>query len=328
MHGLRRFVPWSLLVVANLGIPAAPALAMDPWMYSAGHYTLELDGAPAGLLQNVEGGDMKAEVHSGGTGGPYANKRIGQLEFSPFRFQVGADMAPSFYDWITASWDAKVPRRHGAVLMVDASSQVTERREFRDAVLTETSFPAFDTSSKDPAYISVRMEPEQIRTSKGSGSVPAAPKTQRPWTVNSFRLDIAGLDCSRVQKIEPFTVKQAVKNVSLGDQRVPTKEATLLTFSDVVVTLPNAAADTWQAWTKSFLVDGKNDDSQEKIGDLILLGPDAKAEIARIHLFGLGIKSLARQTAANQPGVLVATMYCERAALEWKGGAGGVVKTR
>lgn len=334
MPGIRHLVSWSLLS-ATIGIAPAPALAVDASTrtYSAGQFVLELDGAQAGVLRSVEGGEAVGDVvTTSGSTGAFANKHVSTVKYSEFVIEAGTGMEAAFYDWITSFWDSKAARKSGAVLAVDYSSQVVARREFRDALLTETTLPALDAASKDPAFLTVRFVPEQVRMSKGGGSVPSmtTAKAQRPWTVSNFRLEIAGLDCSHVRKIESFSVKQKVAGNAVGEERLVQKEPGALTVSNLVVTIPEMFADTWDAWAQGFLVEGKSDDSQEKVGDLVLLGSDGQSEIARIHLFGLGLMKVAHESpdSANQVRTVVATVYCERAAFEWKGGAGAVMNVR
>jgi hypothetical protein len=334
MVGIHRFVSWPLLAAALVLLPASPRPALaQQRTYSAGQFVLELDGASAGVLRDVEGGEAVADVITApGPGGVYVNKHVASVKYADFVLEAGAGMEPAFYDWIAATWDGKLTRKSGAVLMVDYNSQVVARREFRDALLSEIALPTLDGASKDPGYLTVRIAPTSVRLSKGGGSVPtmSVAKAQRPWTVNNYRLEIAGLDCSRVRKIESFTVKQKVVDSASGSDRDLAKVPGALTFSNLVVTLPEMYAETWDAWAQNAFVGGMSDDSQEKVGDLVLLGSDGQSEIARIHLSGLGIISVSHQSAesANQMRSVVATLYCERAALEWKGGTGAVMNVR
>jgi hypothetical protein len=333
MPGIRRLVSLSLLAAA-LGIPPATALAQDASTrtYSAGQFVLELDGAQVGVLRGVEGGEAVGDVVTSGSMGGFANKHIGGVKYSDFTLEVGTGMEAAFYDWITAFWDAKAVPKTGAVLTVDYNSQVVARREFQGALLTETILPTLDAASKDPAFITARFAPERVRMSKGGGSVPSmtTAKAQRPWSVSNFRLEITGLDCSHVRKIESFSVKQKVIVDAGGGERGGQKVPGALTVSDLVVTMPEMFAETWDTWAQAFLVEGRRDDSQEKIGDLVLLGSDGQSEIARVHLFGLGPLKVAHESpdSANQVRSVEATLYCERAAFEWKGGAGAVMNVR
>jgi hypothetical protein len=170
-----------------------------------------------------------------------------------------------------------------------------------------------------------------VRLSKGGGTVPSTLATkQRPWFCNAFRLEIPGLDCTRVRRIDPIRIGTKITRNESGEGRIGRNEPTATTVSNLMITMPESSADTWQDWAQHFLVQGMSDDSQEKSGDLVLLGSDLQSEIARIHLSGLGIVGLERQKAESAGALrsVTATLYCERAALEWKGGGGAVLNVR
>lgn len=324
MKGFRRFV-LGTSVVALLGSLPTMGHAAGIRGYGPGSFALELQGASAGFLRSAEGGHAEAEVISTPASG-YLAKHLGAVKFSDLVLEVGANMEPSIYDWIAASWAGKSSRMNGAVLLASYNFQVVARREFRNALLTATELPTLDAAGKEAASFTLRVATEGVKESKGAGSVPSTlAAKQRPWNVNNFRLEIAGLDCSRVRKIDSFKVQTGVSSAGHGELTPGP-----VTVSDFHVTLAEVTADSWDAWAQSFIVEGKNDDAQEKTGDIVLLGADLQSEIARIHLFGLGLSSLSRQAVddGNQIRNVVATLYCERATLEWKSGATPVVNVR
>lgn len=331
MNGIRRFAPWTSAVpLCLLLLIPRPAASQDVRRAaSAGAFALELQGAPVGFLHGASGGDAKATTVIGGGSGGFADKHPGQLQYSDLLLEVGTGMEPAVYAWIASAWEGKSTRMSGAVVLADYNFQVMARREFHDALLAETALPALDASSKDAAYITLRLAPASVRASKGGGSVPSALATkQRPWLASNFRLEIPGLDCTRVRRIEPFRVGTKIATDLRGADLRGSAEPGALQVSDLVVTLPEAYADTWQDWMQSFLVDGKSD--EEKSGDLVLLGTDLQSEVARVHLSGLGIISATHPPVETAGAIrnVVFTLYCERATLEWKGGTGAVMNVR
>lgn len=331
MKGLRRLTAWTL-TLAFFVLPSVRARAGDDVRraYVGGTATLELQGSPVGFLRSASGGDLEGDVVTspGSTG---FNKHISGIHVTDLVLEVGAGMEPAVYDWIAAAWDAKATRGSGAVAVADYNFNVIARKEFQDGLITETSLPALDAASKDPAFLTVRVAPERVRISKGGGTVPSTLATkQRPWQANSFRLEIPGLDCTRVRRIEPLRIGTRIARDEVGNVRTTANQPTATSVSDLVITMPEAYADTWRDWVQQFLVQGQYDDSQEKNGDLVLLGPDMQSEVARVHLYGLGISSLkqARAESADAIRNVTATLYCERAALEWKGGGGAVMNVR
>jgi len=312
-----------MLVGTVIGVK--PGAAQDLRRVAAGTFALELDGAAVGFLKAVSGGEAEGDVVTDGVVGTSVKKHIGSVRTTDIVLEAGAGMEPAFYEWISQSWAGKPTRPSGAILLSDYNMQVMSRREFTGMIAT-TTLSALDAASKEPAELTVSIVPERVRTVKGAGTVPSslAAKGQRPWLVSNFRLEIPGLDCSHVRKVDAITVKTKV----VGEHGEVLPAA--IEYSDVVLTLPVSSLDTWSDWIQTLVVSGNSDDSHEKNGDLILLGSDMQSEIARIHLFNLGIKSLRQEAAgvANQIRSATATLYCERMALEWKGGAAAVMNVR
>ena len=146
---------------------------------------------------------------------------------------------------------------------------------------------------------------------KGAGTVPSdmMMRSGRGWPSSGFRLEIPDLDCSHVRRIEPITVTTDVNKIE---------------FSEIRVTLPESSSDSWNTWLQSFVVNGSNADSYEKFGEIILLGQGG-TEIARVHLYNLGIASLERSGGGTADPLRTVTvrLYCERMAFEWKAGTAG-----
>jgi len=326
---LGRSMSW-FLAAALLAGTASVAAGSDGERRTlgTGAVALELQGVSVGYLRSASGGYPKAEVASGpGSGGPYLDKRLSAVTYEPLSLEIGAGMEKPVYEWIAAMWAGKNVRMSGAVQAVDYNGNVQSKSEFRDGLLIETILPTLDAGSKDPGYFRVNVASEQVRMSKGGGSVSSSlAAKQKPWLASNFRLEIPGLDCARVRRIDSFRVKRGVKELAIGTQR-GALEPTALEFSNLTVTLPESDAETWLAWSKSVFIDGN---VEEKTGDLVLLGNDLQSELARIHFTGLGLISVAPEAGEGTSPVrkVIATLYCERAALEWKAESGTVMNVR
>ena len=59
------------------------------------------------------------------------------------------------------------------------------------------------------------------------------------------------------------------------------------------------------------MIKGKNDESSERSGTIQLLAADAKTELARIKLFGLGIYQL-ETLSTEKVNSVKAQLYCRR----------------
>jgi phage tail-like protein len=291
--------------------------------FAAGRFAFQLDGVLCGFLNAVNGGDISAEVITEPAGpAGFAKKHIGQPKYEEFEVQLGFAMAKELYEWIKASWNQSYARKNGAIVGTDLKLTPVSEVQFTNALITETTIPALDASSKDPAYLTVKFSPEYTRATKPTEKVAKlVADKQKAFTAANFRLEIDGLDCSKVSKVDAFTIRQAAVTDDIGDARDYVKEPGKVEFPNLKITFAEASAQTWEAWFEDFVIKGNNGDKNEKEGALVLLTADRKTELARITLHNLGIFALRRGQAANNEAVqkVTAELYCER--MELKVGA-------
>ena len=285
--------------------------------YVAGNFQLVLDGVKTGFLKSVEGGGAVAEVISEPQGSsPYFKKHIGPVGYEPFALRFALSIANDVYDWINASWTGNYQRKNGAIVTTDQKLTAVSQREFFNALITETQIPALDGSSKEPGYLTIKFAPEYTRTSKASGKVTGQTNSkQKLWLPSNFRVQIDGLDCTRVRSVESFTVKQSVATDDIGDARDFLKEPGKLEFPNLAITVMESSAKSWFDWFESFVVKGNSEDKKEKNGSIALLSANLKEELLRVDLFNVGIFKIAQDTAeANSDRVasVTAHLYCER----------------
>jgi hypothetical protein len=286
-----------------------------------GRFALELDGAAAGFVRSVEGGDISAEVVAEPVGPqPFAKKHIGNVKYEEFTLGVELGMSADVFEWIAGSWAATSTRRNGAIVEADANLDVKVRREFRDALVTETTVPALDASAKSPAELTVKVAPESITRTKGSGKLArAAAAKKKQWLVANFRLELADLDAKTVSKIDAFTVKQTVAADDIGARRDHLREPGKIEFPNLRVTLAESGAQTWNDWFDDFVVKGNNGDDREKNGSIVFLDPSLKQELGRVELKNVGIFALRRRSpAGDQVARVTAELYVESMELKWK----------
>lgn len=282
-----------------------------------GNYVLALEGVNCGFLTRVAGGAVSADVIEERVGpDQYVRKHIGQPKYEDFAISAGLGMAGPFWDWVKASWEMVHKRKNGSVIACDYSGEARSEREFFNALLTETVVPALDGASKDAAVFTLKFSPEMVRTKKGDGKkVNAAVGKQPKMLANSFRLEIDGLDCKKVSKIDSFSVKQKVSTEETGDLRDFAREPGKLDFPNLRVTFSAASAEPWQTWFESFVIKGENEAEKEKNGTLTFLAPNQQDGLAAIKLFNLGIFRLSDEPQeARSEGIhrMTAELYCER----------------
>ena len=284
--------------------------------YATGHFALELDGILIGLLKSVDGGAISADVVSEKQIDYFSKKHITNVKYEEFTAQCGFSMSKAIYDWINKSWTGNAQRKNGAVVAADFNYDAKSERRFRDALLTETTIPACDGSSKEPAYLTIKFAPEEITNQKASGKL-ALPSTkgQKQWLPSNFKLEIDGLDCTKVSKVDAFTVKQGVVTDPVGEERDYEKEPGKLEFPNLSIMLAESAAQTWFDYFQSFVIQGNSGEANEKSGTLSFLDSTLKETLAHIRFFNLGIFKLSDEKAdasSNQIKRIRAELYCER----------------
>ena len=309
---------------AGLILGAGQAAAADTRSYVAGNFFFNLEGVKAGFLKSVEGGGVTADVISE-TGGAtyYVKKHIGTPKYEDFTMQLGFNLSRAVYDWIAASWRGNFQRRNGSVISADFKGDAISERQFFNSLITETGIPACDGSSKEPAYLTLKLTPEFTRSVKASGKLAAPTMKQALWLPSNFRLRIDGLDTRGVAKIDAFTVKQTFVADEPGQDRFPTQQPGKLEFPNLKIELADSSAQTWHDWHEDFVIKGNNGEDKEKGGTLEFLSPNRGDVLMRIHFFNVGIYALKEvkpdddESALPQPRRVRAELYVERMEIEF-----------
>ena len=293
---------------------------------ASGSFALRLGaGNPADvtLLKDFAGGNVHADVIAKRSARlHFAKKHLGPPEYEEFALPVGVSMSQELFQWIAGSWKARPEKKNGAVLTLDYKLNIVRESDFSGALITETTIPTLEAASKDAGYLTVRLQPEFINQQAGAGKLSLATSKQKLWRTSNFRLHIDGLVCTKVSKIDSFSVKRRVTTTSSGGGGVRLL-AGPVSFPNLVITLSQASAATWFDWHESFVVNGKNGEDFERNGSITFLSNDSKKELSRIDLHHLGIARLAsvKGERGSQIGQVTAELYCEEMLLSQAGGS-------
>ena len=307
--------------------------------YVSGNFALSLDGGKnIGMLKTAQGGQIYGEPVAENTDGLYAKKHIGNVKWADITVQMGFTLPPAFYQWIADSWSFGAQRKNGAIIAADYNFNAVKELDFYNALIQEVTIPALDASSKDPAYLTLKLTPESTQPTKPSGTLPATVNgKQKAWLPSNFRLELGKLDTSKVSKIDSFTIKQTMvqPTTDLGDVTFPEQALVVsvppfvlqpgqIDFPNLRVTLAEASAQTWIDWAESFIRQGNNSDDYETSGTIRFFAPDMTTELAHIDLFGVGIFDLTDErpldsSSSNTIRRLVAELYVERMAFVFPG---------
>jgi hypothetical protein len=313
-----------LLVAATvLAFQREPAKAsIRP--YSAGVFALDLDGAIVGFLRSVEGGFPKANiVVNDRTPDNVTKKHVANIRYEDITIQVLPTASKSLFDWINQTWQGKPARKNGSIASGSYDRKELSRVDFTNALITETTIPAMDSALKEPGFLTVKFSPEHTQMRSGSGALLAGPATtSKVWLPSNFRLEIGGLDCSRVSKVDSFTIKMTTAQDNIGRVREATKVPGKLEIPNLVFYVPEVFAKSFYDLQNSFLLGGKNGDAQELNGKLYLLDQTRTGVLLQIGLNNLGLVSVSPEKAeANSDLVrrVRVEMYCERMDLSTSG---------
>lgn len=282
--------------------------------FVAGNFGLELDGKVVGFVRSVEGGNVIAEVIEERAGPTFFTKKhIGAPKYQELVLSVPFGADKSLYNWIAASWNASYQRKNGAVLFADYKLDTQRRLEFYNGLITETSIPECDAASKDPSFITIKVAPEYTKPGTPVGKVSA--NKAEMWLPSNFRLDIGGTDCTRVSKIESFTIKQRVGADNVGERREALKAPGKLEFPNLTFYVTEAFAKTFYDWHEDFVVRGNNSESKERTGTLQFLDATRQKVLLTVKFSNLGIMSVApEKSGSGAEGIRRAKveLYCER----------------
>jgi hypothetical protein len=262
---------------------------------------LELDGAFMGLLPSAQGGDAFADVITERMGTDnIQHKHISGVKYSDITVTSDLPLAGGLANWLSDSLATKFQRKSGAIVIADHNFIERSRLNFFNALLSEVGIPALDAASKDAAKLTIKFTPETTKFVQANGGKVGGtlPKTHH-FIASNFRLEIDGLDCRKVTKIDSFSATLVTELVRMGDSGAQRVVPVTWNFSNLHITLPEAAAKSFIDWHEDFVIKGNNGNDKVRAGSLTLLASDLKTVLARINFSHIGIFNLTRPAVVS-----------------------------
>jgi hypothetical protein len=296
-------------------------MAAGPSVASSRHFVMSLDDHTT-RLRNFEGGNIEGEVETFDRGPQQtALKHISAIRFEPFTIGVGLSMGAPLADWITTSLDLAHTRKDGFVVTaLDGKAQ--SYCHFKHTLIEEITVPTLDATSREPAYLKVRFQPEEITYGQGDDAVfeSGVDIRQKNWLGANFRLRLGDLPCQRVSKIDAFTIRQRIVESNVGQLLSgPTKEPINIEYPNIKVTFAAADVGPWQEFFSKFVIRGQNDQDNEIHGTLEFLDPALQDILGSVTFSQVGIFSL-KPTGIDANGEAspqyVAELYVEKMTLD------------
>jgi hypothetical protein len=308
---------WSCVLLCACAGPVEAAIVLEDSIVRRSF--LSLDAAGSGFLKSTSGGEPFGELILEAGGAAYfAKKRLGGVKYQPIILEVGLGMSTAVYGWIADSWQGNATRKNGVITTMDYALKPLAGLQFNDALITETTFPACDSSNNDDTgHLLVTLTPDLTREVP-PGQVDTAGTPDDPaarWLPCNFRLEIDGLECSKVNRIESFAIRQSTVIDEIGDARTTVIQPGMIEFPDLQITLAESVVATWKQWHDDFVIKGNNDETKERNGRLIFLSTDLQRELARVEFFNLGIFRLKNTPVVSGEESIrrvTAELYCER----------------
>jgi phage tail-like protein len=274
--------------------------------YVASHFALDLDGMGVlGFLRSFDGGGVKTDIMSYQHGAMIdAWRQVGRLKYDDMTIQVGMGMSDKFYDWMSSFFTRDIQRKDGAIVIADFNYKQKAKRTFENALISEVTIPALDGSSKDAAYMTVKIVPESMGyeaiKGKESTKLDCAPGLKQPnklWLCSNFKFTIDGFEenFKRVLKIDSFTIKQQILEYPHGNRRTVRRVPGRVDFPNIAVYVPLVDALELMDQVNSRLITyDAPDDENGMTGSLEFIGTD-DSTLCTINLTGVDITSAEHQ---------------------------------
>jgi len=265
----------------------------DQRTYTAGRFSLDIDGYNVGFLKKFSGLGMEADIVANDLGPDnIQRKHVANIKWAPGKATVGMGMGNGMYQWIKASFDKGYQHKNGTLLSADFNYKAQSELTFMNALITGVTVPKLDGGSKDAGYFDVEFDAEQVRWAKGSGADLTAKfgVKQKAWLCSNFKIEIGSLPCQRVATVDSFTWKCAVAPDQIGTFREPTKHPAKVTVPDLKLGISMGDHDAWSQAARKWFVDGNHLDSDEMNGRIVFMDPSLKNEIGEITLEHIGFK--------------------------------------
>ena len=273
----------------------ASSTAPAPLLYRpAGGGAFPLRGMAGGGLQ----GDVVAPLGLG--------KHVDNVKPAPLTLACELPLDKPFQDMLAFS-----QLDINAVLTaVGAAGEAMYHLDLLNAAVSGVRFPRCDAAAPRPGRMSITLQSLSGGYRRKVGELAPKPSHSvlRPnWLTNQFRLEIKGLDCSRVLSIEEIVVSRSLILPQGGDGFTLGPEAQ----GHFTVRVPLSHCGGWLEWQDSRLVRAGLD---EKSATLSLLAGDMATVLGKVTLGGLGLFSLKLDPvieANSAPVSLTASMYVE-----------------
>jgi hypothetical protein len=291
-------------------MPPAPAPA-------ASRVQITIDGTHT-LVQRFAGGHATAEVLSLREGTErLPRKSISTVRFEPMVWQLGVSMGQPMLDWANSFIQNSHERKEGVIAFANANLEATGYLDFRDALITEFGMPGLDGSSKEAAFFTMTVRPQETTRRKGDRVKLQGDVKKQKLLRSNFRVTVGSLPTTRVKAVDAMSFTMRVQE--RRDQRFAQIIPTIVELPDLMMTIAGADLAPWEDWFTDFVINGNNDSAAEVSGAIEYLAPNGKDVLATLELSQIGIFELAfgeYPGAKDAAAAFTVSLYFEGATLK------------
>ncbi len=278
----------AALITGGLLLSAGSSAAGDEstTSYASGRFAFGIDGTFAGFIKKVSAGstDLKSDLSAPALDSS-VRKHLATISHEPLTIELSMGSGPAMWEWIKASWDQGITPK-SAIVRGSGGASVA----LAGAYVQSVTFPGIDDRLDPASALTITLGHKGLTPILTTSTPRPAVKESsdaKKWGAASFRLEIDGLPCDRVAKIDSFTWEQ--KSVSLDAQWPGERSAQAPTKIRISVDARDRGA--WDSWYQQSKKLGPQR-SERAGGSLKFLGPDLAEELGSISLRRVGILSL------------------------------------
>jgi len=186
----------------------------------------------------------------------YFNLTYEILPANEFQIELGMGPIPvSLRDLMSSFITGQSVKKSGSFIAADINKNVNSKIEFKNALVSEISFPGMDAKSMNPPMtISLKFKPEEInfKNETEKTTQPAKPDNKKQWMPSNFKIEIGGLPCEKINKIESFKITQKSVEDQIGQAKNNEIVSGKMEYPNITFYVPDYDIDSWIGWYNNF----------------------------------------------------------------------------
>lgn len=217
-------------------------------------------------------------------------KHVTNIRWEPLLFRPAFPLDKTLLEHLNGTiGTTAMPPSISGDLTARYSAELVRQQSF-NGIITELFFPGADAAQRDVRQLTVTITPEQLRQTDGVPQAPQQPLARdEAWMAANFSFTIRGLEKLRVLRIDTFSIRRPLAFEQVGISREPTKAAGKLLLPNLRITVGREnAADVLQ-WERSWFVDGKHSNQDERSATLTLLSAARDKKLLEMVFENVGL---------------------------------------